>query len=213
MAVAICCASVLLGFLPGDAVPMMRRTQYDGQRTEWHDLPTASQPHFLRDLTTMLDHVPGDIGTEPYKISLALHGMQIVTPWITVADGRGRFLSQIELQLTALGSELSSLRWETQYVDEEPPAHITVHTVWEHAREHDLESALALLFAVAAVLALIVLWITCAKDGEVAVEFLLGDDSRNEGVHRQHAGALHVPRRGVGRVDQPYRSLHRNKAE
>ena len=65
----------------------------------------------------------------PVCRSLALHGMQLVTPWITLADGQGRFLSHLELQLTASGDALTAVRWEGQYVDEHPPDQISVHHV------------------------------------------------------------------------------------
>ena len=183
-------------FVPGDTVPFMRRTQYEGQRTDWHDLPVASQPHFLRDRTTRIEHVPNGL-VEPYKISLALSGLQFVTPWITVSDGSGRFLSHLELRLTASGNDISALRWEMQYVDEEPPPHITVRTVWEEALEHDLGGALGLVFAVAALASIVVLWLTCARDSESALAILLGDESAADAELQHHEpGVLHGSARG-----------------
>ena len=97
--------------------------------------------------------------------SLALQGLQLTTPWITVADGKGRFLSHLTLSLTASGGTLSAMRWDTLYVDEEPPPHIIIGTVWDHAIEEDLATALGVLYVVAAALVLALAWRTCTAHG------------------------------------------------
>ena len=126
--------------------------------------------------------------------SLALHGLQFVTPWITVADGKGRFLSHLELQLTAAGDALTAVRWETEYVDEAPPNHISVHTKWEHALEHDLSSALTLLFLVAGCLAAALAYFTCRKHGGSTIAKLLYDEDDYSGEPRDEGGDLHAYR-------------------
>ena len=170
--------AVCIAFMEGDAVPMMRRTLYGGQQTEWNEVPSYTQPRFLRDRTATLEQIHrGDLlPGQPLKISFALHGLRFATPWIVVADGDGRFLSQLEFRLTALGDELAAVRWETQYDDEEPPAHIIVRTVWDHATEHDLGAALTLAFAVAATTVLLLLWCTCARHGLPAVSLLFAEE-------------------------------------
>ena len=169
-------ASSKTSFDQGDAVPMLRRTQFKGERTEWLELPRASQPRFLRDRTTTLEHVQADLQGETHKLSIAIHGLRFVTPWIVVADGRGRFLSHLELRLTALGNDLSAMRiLDAQYVDNERPEHIAVRTVWEQANENDLASALALTFAAAALLATVLLCWTCTRHGSPAFAMLLDE--------------------------------------
>jgi hypothetical protein len=129
-----------------------------------------------------------------YHSSLALHGLQFVTPWITVADGKGRFLSHLELQLTAAGDALTAVRWETEYVDEAPPNHISVHTKWEHALEHDLSSALTLLFLVAGCLVAALAYFTCRKHGGSTIAKLLYDEDDYSGEPRDEGGDLHAYR-------------------
>lgn len=168
-------ATIKTSFDQGDAVPMLRRTQFKGERTEWLELPRASQPRFLRDRTTTLEHVQADLQGETHKLSIAIHGLRFVTPWIVVADGRGRFLSHLELRLTALGNDLSAMRiLDAHYVDERPE-HIAVRTVWEQANENDLASALALTFAAAALLATVLLCWTCTRHGSPAFAMLLDE--------------------------------------
>ena len=170
---ALSCAC---SYVPGDPVPMMRRTQHNGKRTTWHEVPHRTTPRFLSDHRSTLDvRLPADAPSEPFKISLALHGLQFVTPWITVADGKGRFLSHLQLLLTASGDELTSVRWDTEYVEEEPPAHISVQTTWEHALEHDLESALTLLFVLCAALAVAIIYVTCSRHGRSTLSKLFAD--------------------------------------
>ncbi len=85
-------------FLHGDALPMMRRVQHSGQRTEWSEVPHRIAPRFGVDRTVLLEALPADHpDTEPYKVSLALLGLEFTTPWITLSDGSGRYLERLDL--------------------------------------------------------------------------------------------------------------------
>ena len=129
------------------------------------------------DTTAVLEALPADLPAhEPFKISLALHGLQHVTPWITLSDGKGRFLASLELQLTALGDSLSGVRWETQYTEgEAPPERILLHTVWEETLEQDLTTALCWLLLLSAGLVCYLAYATCSRhDG--ALEKLFFDE-------------------------------------
>ena len=191
-------SSAAASFDQGDAVPMLRRTQFKGERTEWLELPSASQPRFLRDRTTTLEHVQADLEGETHKLSIAIHGLRFVTPWIVVADGKGRFLSHLELRLTALGNDLSAMRiLDAQYVDNERPEHIAVRTVWEQANENDLASALALTFAAAALLATVLLCWTCTRHGSPAFAMLMdeGQEAPRRAQQQQQNTRRHLPSR------------------
>ena len=189
MALAALLCVWLPGYLQGDVVSLLRRVQHSGQRTDWAEVPTKLAPRFLREKTVTLKHVPADHPAhEPYKMSLAVDGLRHTTPWITVADGRGRFLSHIELQLTAAGDTVSAVRSDlrsvsrrtslnrhphhispsaaythARYVDDDLPAHITLRMVWMDATEHDVASALGGLFFGGAAIAMLVLWGTCSQ--------------------------------------------------
>ena len=209
------CAGVF-AYLAGDPVPMMRRTQHSGRRTAWHEVSHRATPRFLTDRRATLDGAPPDLDdSEPFKISLALHGLQFVTPWITVADGKGKFLSHLELQLTASGDALTAVRWETEYSDE-PPAHVSVQTTWEHALEHDLESALALLFFLVACVAAVLAYATCSTHGRSTLAKLLSDPhpDRDLYTHAEHDEgspgdlAAYRPQRSSYNDRRPYSMEH-----
>ena len=121
-----------------------------------------------------------------HNSSLALHGLQFVTPWITVADGKGRYLSHLELLLTASGDALTAVRWETQYQEQYPPDHISMQTTWEHALEHDLSSALTLLFLVAAGIVASLVYATCTAHGRSTVGRLLSDEYAEREREEEH---------------------------
>ena len=175
--VAHCVAALLASYLPGDPVPLSRRIQQNGRRSAWHEVPHRAAPRFLTDWRTTLDVPHADAADpEALKISLALHNLQFVTPWITVSDGKGRFLSHLDLSLTASGDALTAVRWEPEYVEQEPPEHISVHTTWEHAKEHDLESALAFLFLSCAFISAWVLYTVCQKHGRSTLAKVFSDD-------------------------------------
>ena len=83
-------------YLPGDVVPMMRRTQHSGvrvhtefffrrvlltrcaalsvffipqRRTAWHEVPHRASPRFLTDRRAKLEGAPADVpDAEPFKM-------------------------------------------------------------------------------------------------------------------------------------------------
>jgi hypothetical protein len=189
-AIAALLAAAACSYLPGDPVPLMRRNQYGGKRTAWHEVPHRIA-RFLTDTTSSMEGIPTDAPSdEPFKISLALHGVQHTTPWITIADGNGHFLSHLQLLLTASGDSLTGVRWETQYAALEPPAHITVTTVWDEALEHDLALALGVLFLIGACILIVTIYITCCRHGGFALARLLADaDAEHD--ERDAPSALH----------------------
>lgn len=198
LAVVLLTTESAYGYRPGDLVSLMRRTQYSEQRTEWHEVPHHALPKFLRDSTTSLEALPADApANEPFKISLALHGLQHVTTWITVSDGDHRFLDRLEVQLTAWGEHIEAVQWETQYVEGDvPPERIKLHWVWHEELEHDLAFALRVLFLLGASLVAGLAYVTCGRVGDSAVAMLMDEDedSRSRGAElshhaRRHAGA------------------------
>ena len=194
------------GYLPGDFVPLLRRVQHNEQRTSWHEVPQRVTPRFMKDHSAVLDLIPADHpDREPYKISLALSGLELTTPWITVADGRGQYLTALELQLTASGDSVMALRTETEYAwPEEPPKHIVVRTVWEHAMEHDLTAALAWLFVLAACGVCALTYLTCRRHGAFATALLFGDAYDDEDHERERLVAASQRRRQGYSDDRPF---------
>jgi hypothetical protein len=114
--------------------------------------------------------------------SLALDGLHHTTSWITLADGKGRFLSDLELQLTATGDAVTAFRWEAQYVDTQPPPYISVRSVWSLSVEWALGEALGLLFLVVVLVLLLLGCLTCGQHGALAVDQLVeGTESDDDG--------------------------------
>ena len=176
-------------FTPGDPVPMMRRTQHSGQRTDWHEVPFRVAPRFLTDATVALEALPSNVpASEPFKISLALHGLRYVTSWITLSDGDGRFLSSLELQLTASGDTLSAVHWEAEYTEGEvPPDRIILHTVWDEALEHNFSLALRCLLLLGAALTCYILYSTCMRhEGALAKLFFEEEEEDREREEEDH---------------------------
>lgn len=98
-------------------------------------MPYGLSPRFGVDRTVQMEGVPHNISAgEEYKLSFALLGMQASTPWISVASGAGRFLSQLELGFMSSGGEILGIRWTGEYIDEpdaSPPRHINLRLVWD----------------------------------------------------------------------------------
>ena len=59
-----------------------------------------------------------------YRRAFALLGHQFTTPFLGVADGKGNFLSRLQLTLVASGHSLIDARWLEEHVYEEAPEHI-----------------------------------------------------------------------------------------
>lgn len=155
----------------------MKRMQHSGKRSDWAEVPHRVV-RFLTDHIAAIDGPPvGVAHDEPVKIALALHGLEHQTTWITIADGQGEYLAQLELRLEAAGDMVTKVRWETVYAKESvPPEKIQLRTVWTNMNEHDLSRALGLLFLFGACAVSLLLYATCAKHGEHAVDKLLHDD-------------------------------------
>ena len=173
-------------FLHGDALPMMRRVQHSGQRTEWSEVPHRIAPRFGVDRTVLLEALPADHpDTEPYKVSLALLGLEFTTPWITLSDGSGRYLERLDLRLTSSGDTLSAMSYTEEHVEAggefAPPLHISLHYTWGVADEHDLGAALTLLFVVATAAVGALVAFTCARHGAPLAARLAGDGDGGTG--------------------------------
>jgi hypothetical protein len=215
-----------MSFLHGDAVPMMRRVQHNGSRTQWEELPLAALPRFGVDHTVVLDALPTHaiIDKDPYKFEFALNGLQFLTTWIAISDPtRGHFLERVEMRLTSSGDQLVGMQWHGEYYDvveaetrvkphmglrqhdneefrrkaAKKHPHISVRFVWDSEDEHDATVALALLLVLCACLATWLLCATCTQHG-AALELLWGDPEDD----RIAAEASHQPSNARPRSDR-----------
>lgn len=81
-------------------------------------MPHALSPRFGVDRIVQLDGLPRNLTSdEEFKISFALLNMEAMTPWISVATGTGKCLSQLELSLSEFGGNVRGMRWTGEYVD------------------------------------------------------------------------------------------------
>ena len=169
MAVATVLASPSLS--AGDPLSLLIRSQATGKRSEWSAVPFDIAPRFLQDTLHdtrlfapyLQQRVAGE---EAVKVSLALgHGMQHVTPWITLSDAE-RVIHKLKIKMTAAGDALAAVDFEASYsASEAPPELVVLETAWEQALEHDLGFALGVLFFCVACAVLGLLWHTCSLHG------------------------------------------------
>jgi len=196
-------ASLSDAFSHGDRVSMMRRSQYRGQRTDWHEVPHRSMPRFLQDTDSTLVLPASVIGSgEPFKMQLALHGLQLATPWITLSDGQGRFLSHLDLFLRASGDSIAAVHCEMQFVDESAgaPEHITLHTTWDRTLTLELSAALGALLLLSGAMAVALAWHTCQRHGGSALAKVLDEPDVDEPVGTHAVRASHRLQQG-GKAD------------
>eukprot|EP00965_Chrysotila_dentata_P192092 6174969-Pleurochrysis_carterae.AAC.3 len=91
--------------------------------------------------------------------SFSLAGQQFITPWLSIADGHGNFLSRLQLTLVASGGLVYAARWSEEQVLEEPPDRVVLDVRWEHHLHEDLASGLGLLFVAGLAIMLVLLCI------------------------------------------------------
>lgn len=168
-------------FQRGDAVSCMRRTQYNGTRTGWAELPYSAVPRFGVDSSRSIDVMDGALvadqaGADSHKMSVALLGMQFVTPWIVLAEPGGRRLEVLELRLTASADSVTAMRWESEYAETGAevvptaagfalPGRILLRVRWDFAEEQQPAAALAVVLVSCALMAAVLLVGTCSQHG------------------------------------------------
>ena len=109
--------------------------------------------HGIQPDGSMLEGHTAGISTAPgeeIKIQLSYSDSRFTTPWITVADGHGKYLSQLDIRFLHADGDISSLAWEGKWGevgagDQHPPPAV-VRYVWEEASDTDLEGGLIAIF-------------------------------------------------------------------
>lgn len=170
-------AASSLRFRRGDALPVMRRTQHRGERSAWAEVPHDSCPRFERPGVIAWQALPADFGSNDslappeYKTAFSFLNEQFQTPWITIADSAGTYLTHLVFTIEHAGDQVTDVTWETIYDRRATgqPAHVRLEYQFVDATEEDPRTALAVLFICCLVLASVaVLCVLGESDPSVA---------------------------------------------
>lgn len=116
--VFVCMASLAdADYQAGDFVPMARRAQFLGTRTQWHDVLGRHCPRFGQDSTVVVP-LPKPVGlgqNDDYKLSLSFEGERFVTPWVAVlgfgvGQGANPIFPMLRVDLVNTGAHLGPVR-------------------------------------------------------------------------------------------------------
>ncbi|KAK3244456.1 hypothetical protein CYMTET_45929, partial [Cymbomonas tetramitiformis] len=115
--VLLCTASLAdADYHAGDFVPMARRAQFHGTRTQWHDVLGRHCPRFGQDSTVVVP-LPKPVGlgqNDDYKLSLSFEGERFVTPWVAVLgfgfDGDKPVFPMLHVSMVNTGAHLGPVR-------------------------------------------------------------------------------------------------------
>jgi hypothetical protein len=153
------CASPLR-FRRGDPLPVMKRSQYRGERSSWREVPHDACPRFERPGVISLEALPADYLSEDtrappvYKMAFSFLNEQFQTPWITIADGAGGYLTHLIFYIEHAGEQVTDVRWELLYdTMSQPPPNVHLEYQFADAAEEDPRTALTALFVGGLILA------------------------------------------------------------
>lgn len=139
-------------FRTGDPLPVMKRSQFRGERSEWREVPHDACPRYEQPGVISLHALPADFaspggGLPEYKMAFSFLNDQFQTPWITIADGRGQFLTHLVFTMEHAGDAVTDVRWQTIYgAPSEAPPHVQLEYEFVDAAEQDPRTALTALF-------------------------------------------------------------------
>lgn len=171
VALAPACGSLsgALHFRRGDVVPVMKRSQYMGERSPWREVPYDASPQFERSSVVTLHALPPDFATdneapEEFKMSFSFLNDQFITSWITLADGKGAFLTHLLFTIEHAGDQVTHVSWQTWYDESDaPPEHVSLEYRFVDAAQQDPRSALTALFATSLLCSVIGLVAACGE--------------------------------------------------
>lgn len=111
--------STYASYAAGDPIPMSKRSQYNGYTSGMSEVLFNDCPRYLypRSLNwhSVID-APNYESTKPFKIQLTFDKAgKFRTPWITVADGRGRYLATLVLKFRSDAGHIVGFSFETVY--------------------------------------------------------------------------------------------------
>jgi hypothetical protein len=103
---------------------MLKRVQYNEQRTDWSDIDFSQAPRFgIKKSTTLkgaqdlvkafsTKHAQDDV-----KISFAFHHPQFITPWITLMsikdNKKPHYLTQIDFTFVFTGDTITEVKYHS----------------------------------------------------------------------------------------------------
>lgn len=157
--------SSVLGYRPGDIVPMSKMSQYHSSRTLWHDVIGRHCPVFAvnREVLIPIAKPTGYTGADPVKISLQVGKEKFLVPWLFIINRKSSEVPMIDIRLRYSGNDLLGVVAKVtdmphQYVDIHPdirkqfwdqqvwPKHVLVRYTWEERSEIDVTTGFYVLF-------------------------------------------------------------------
>ncbi|KAL0490302.1 DNA mismatch repair protein MutL [Acrasis kona] len=160
----------------GDVVPMLKRVQYDGKRTEWSDIDFSQTPRFgikktttikgAKDLLKIFNDGKYIESETDVKVSFSFHHPQFITPWITLFSEKTNgykpvqhYLTEIDFTFIYTGDTITEVKYHTHYTDDEQlennkaterhaPSHITINYHWHEEYEKDAFTSLTFLYVI-----------------------------------------------------------------
>jgi hypothetical protein len=144
-------------FRAGDHVSALMRTQHGALRSEWAPLLARDAPRFgiarrveLRPLQDAND-VDGVDNTDVFKIAFSFIDDSFLSPWLTLCDGKGGYVTHVGVVLTHAGGivrKVTTTAEPLQYANGKPE-HVVVHFQWDEVTEFDSGGAVNLVLVVA----------------------------------------------------------------
>ncbi|KAM9952842.1 hypothetical protein ACTFIR_007898 [Dictyostelium discoideum] len=124
-----------------------------------HDISTKLAPRFKRDLSKSLLAVDSKINGKKvdilpqtlYRILFSFDNDKFKTSWITICDGNGTYLNQIDFSFTYSNDKILDLKWHLDYNTEEvhhkkKPNNFYINYKWKEIKDKDISSGLFILF-------------------------------------------------------------------
>jgi len=132
-----------LSFQVGDPIPMLKRSQYKGQRSGWSEVLYRDCPRFAEHRTIIwqpLREVKDYDSTEPFKISFSFAHHQFTTPWITVTDGKMSYLHTLTFTFTSHHDLITAFAFHSSYTQQpgrggDEDSSIEVRYEWDEVAE------------------------------------------------------------------------------
>lgn len=128
----------------GDPVSALKRTLFQGYRSEYAELREAAAPRFAMDRTVRMhagDTAKTYDSREPFKFSFSFDHDRFLTPWVTVNDGRGEYLAYLTFDFEYAGDHVRGMRWSAEYQPPsrrgQRPEHVVVRYRWTEFVERD----------------------------------------------------------------------------
>eukprot|EP00457_Paulinella_chromatophora_P018977 gb/GEZN01020483.1/.p1 GENE.gb/GEZN01020483.1/~~gb/GEZN01020483.1/.p1 ORF type:complete len:186 (+),score=16.45 gb/GEZN01020483.1/:67-624(+) len=148
----------------GEAVSMLKRSQYREFRSDWNDMSPETTPRFGLERVVKFEAADVDTiePTEPFKISFSIAEDHLLVPWITVNDGKGHRLRHVAFTFVMNGAHVERVRTVTEYHPSGSSAHdIHFSYSWVEKASTRMADGLVVLVWVSVIVAWVAMAFAC----------------------------------------------------